>query len=70
MQPLDRNYRLHEAAQRIGISKRTVERYVAAGIIRRTSRRGRTQFVAREDVEFLATGGSPDELLARHAKAG
>lgn len=75
---LDRNYTLDEAAERIPtlgdperhVSRRTVERWVADGIIRASSVRGRTRYLAKADVEFLMDGGSPDDLLDRHRMAG
>lgn len=75
---LDRNYTLDEAAERIPslshpeahVSRRTIERWVSAGIIRSSSIRGRTRYLAKADVEYLMDGGSPDELLEQHKMAG
>lgn len=75
---LSRNYTLDEAAERIPspldpdahVSRRTVERWVSAGIIRNSSIKGRTRYLAKADVEYLMDGGSPDDLLELHRVAG
>lgn len=65
MLPERRNYTINEAAERIRVSRTTIKRWIREGLLSVSSYRGRTRFVDRVDVDFLAGGGSPDELLRR-----
>lgn len=68
--PQGKNLTKQEAAERLQVCTRTVERWVAEGILRVVSIKWRTKFIQAEDVEFLERGGSPDELRRRNLLTG
>lgn len=47
---------MDEAAERLRVSRRTVERYIESGLLKRTKPGGRTLIEERELERFLARG--------------
>lgn len=66
--PQGKNLTKTEAADRLHVCVRTVERWISSGILRVVSVKWRTRYIHLEDVEFLERGGSPDELLRRNLR--
>jgi excisionase family DNA binding protein len=65
VKPRERNYLINEAAEMLHVHRNTIKRWIREGLLDVSSYRGRTRYVSRADVDFLAAGGSPDDLLRR-----